>query len=165
VKRRDEALLRVKTLREILGHLLTRHFLQYLIPGTDEADTSQKIKPRSDSLDEAGLYLEEELLHGRLKHSYEFSKPWDPKKLVLQKVVSGNIQSFEIKDSAIYRLLSDPATSKLVQYAIKPKELTIFNTEVGKKRKKSARYIFHQSVHPTNRLIFTGLGVSAIGKA
>lgn len=166
MKRRDEALLRVKTLHEI-GNLLTRHFLQYLSPGTVEVDTPLKIGQWSDTKGEAGLCLEEELLHGRLEHSYELSKPWDPKKLILQKVIRGESQWFEIKDTAVIsRLLCDPAKSTLGQYAIKRKQLTIFKTEVGKKRKKSAQFIVHQTVvHPTGRLIFTGLGISAIGKA
>lgn len=93
MKRLDEALLRLKTLHGI-GHLLTRHFLQYL-PGTDDR---LKIGHWSNTKGEAEFCLEEVLLHGRLEHSYELSKPWDPKKLICQKVISAESQWFEVKD-------------------------------------------------------------------
>lgn len=165
---RHQLLLRVKALHEI-AHLLTRPFLRHLDPNSDDVDTPIEVGQWRDDMGEAGLCLEEELLGGRLEHSYWKKKdPWSPKKLILHKVVTGNDrQWFDIKDSAVFRVLHlHPSSSKLSLFKLKPKKELheIASEEVGQKRKKSS-IIFHQSEHPTKRLIFTGLGISAKGKA
>jgi hypothetical protein len=161
-------LLRVKALQEI-GHLLTRPFLRHLDPNADEEDTSIKVGQWRHDMVEAGLCLEEELLGGRLEHSYRSKKdPWNPRKLMLEKVVAGNDrQWFDVKDFAVLRILNlDPSHSELSQFKIKPsKELQqLVPEKIGQKRKKPSFVMFHNE-HPTKRLVFTGLGISAIGKA
>lgn len=164
VRNRHKLLLRVKGLHEI-AHLLTQPFLRYLDPATEEKDTPIKVGQWKKNMGEAGLCLEDELLGGRLDHSCSPGDSWwTPDKLLLAKDVAGNGREwFKIKDKTVRRVLNlHPSGSDLRQFKIKQDDLQLYNpTTVGKKREKSS-FIFDQDQEPTQRLIFTGLGISSV---